>query len=443
MPDLFKPGDRDYVQKLNQLWQQFQAAGNPANPVFQTLAVAGQGIVANIFKITNSGGAQFLLMGNQDSEGTNNPSVITAANGQLAFGNGTSWSGSGGVISQYAQFSKTGIAFTPSLTAGGVIYANAGVSTTVVNANTSLNAPVLNLMQGVNVFNDAGQFTFYSSIGSVRVGYMQGSAGEAMTLMADVNTPELRFGTRGITRVRIGDGGWVMPTADNAQNLGWGNARWANAYVGTIISTSDARKKTAVKPMTDAMRAAARDLRDSIGVYQWLDAVKEKGPDLARWHVGMTVQQAIAILEKHGINPFSLGFICHDKWPAEYERRQINIGEKIIKHRDVVQQKTIEHERDHEVIEIVDGKPVLVSKPVKIQEPVFVDVPVSRPDGSLVMLETGQPMTVRMPELETVPEQYEVDADPVYEDVLIRPAGDCYSFRYDELNLFILAGVGQ
>ena len=52
--------------------------------------------VRDNFAITNTGGAQKMLMGNQDSAGANNPTILQAANGRLQIGNGTSWSGGGG-----------------------------------------------------------------------------------------------------------------------------------------------------------------------------------------------------------------------------------------------------------------------------------------------------------------------------------------------------------
>ena len=48
------------------------------------------------FALTSPGGATTFLIGNRDSLGTNNPNIITAANGNLYFGGGNSWSGSGG-----------------------------------------------------------------------------------------------------------------------------------------------------------------------------------------------------------------------------------------------------------------------------------------------------------------------------------------------------------
>jgi len=86
------------------------------------------------------------------------------------------------------------------------------------------------------------------------------------------------------------------------------------AATGTI-NTSDAREKTDVVSLTPAELAAAEDLSHAIGTYQWLSSISEKGADKARHHAGLTVQQAIAIMRAHGLDPMRYGFICYDQWP--------------------------------------------------------------------------------------------------------------------------------
>ena len=55
--------------------------------------------VLDSLSITNSAGAQYLIMGNQDSGGVNRPGVITSWNGgNFQFGYGTSWNGTGGTF---------------------------------------------------------------------------------------------------------------------------------------------------------------------------------------------------------------------------------------------------------------------------------------------------------------------------------------------------------
>jgi len=171
---------------------------------------------------------------------------------------------------------------------------------------------------------------------------------------------------------RSGNGA-VGPGADNTQDLGEASLRWAVVRAGTgSINTSDAREKTDVVPLTAAELAAAADLARAPGTYQWLAAVQAKGAD-ARWHAGLTVQQAIAIMQSHGLDPMRYGFICYDQWP--------------------------------ETPEVVNSWPA--------QDAVLDD------EGNVVTpaVEAGS----------EIAQEY-------------RPAGDRYSFRHDELLLFIVRG---
>jgi hypothetical protein len=128
------------------------------------------------------------------------------------------------------------------------------------------------------------------------------------------------------------------PATDNAYAFGGASNRatvlWA--VTGTI-STSDMREKNwlgalADVPQRDAYLAAARDIEDNLGLYQWLDAVAEKGED-ARWHFGALAQAVMAIFMAHGLEEkfnldlptdkfitkskrprFRHAFLCFDTW---------------------------------------------------------------------------------------------------------------------------------
>lgn len=162
----------------------------------------------------------------------------------------------------------------------------------------------------------------------------------------------------------------LAPNSDAARGLGGASARWSVVYSATgAINTSDAREKTVVSALSENETAAAKQLSREIGTYKWLKMVEEKG-DGARKHIGLTVQRAIEIMEQHGLEPFSYGFICYDEWEDEYE----------------------EHEATYE----------------------------------------------------TVTDEYGVESQKEvtpYQKVKIRDKGDRYSFRYDELSLFIAAGI--
>ena len=173
--------------------------------------------------------------------------------------------------------------------------------------------------------------------------------------------------------------GIVTPEADNTRTLGTGALRWSTVYAGTgTINTSDAREKTTVSALTANEINAAKQIAKEIGSYKWLSSVTEKG-DAARCHIGLTVQKAISILEANSLDAMAYGFICYDKWD------------------DVVV--------EHPAIEAVEA-----------QDATFDE------DGN-----------------ELTPAVEAVEAKAAWSEVTIK-AGDRYSFRMDELNLFIAAG---
>ena len=74
----------------------------------QKLQVNGIGEFAGALRITETGTAQHILIGNQDSGGVNKPTMIQAANGNFAIGTGNSWAGEGGTFSETMRASSDG-----------------------------------------------------------------------------------------------------------------------------------------------------------------------------------------------------------------------------------------------------------------------------------------------------------------------------------------------
>ena len=75
------------------------------------LQVNGIGEFAGALRITEGGTAQSILIGNQDSGGTNKPSIINGVNGALRFGWGSTWSGEGGTFTETLQLKSDGNAY--------------------------------------------------------------------------------------------------------------------------------------------------------------------------------------------------------------------------------------------------------------------------------------------------------------------------------------------
>ncbi|MGE8170266.1 tail fiber domain-containing protein [Pseudomonas putida] len=186
-----------------------------------------------------------------------------------------------------------------------------------------------------------------------------------------------------------------IPISDSSASLGLSGYRWSVVYSATgAINTSDAREKTSVSNLNANEIAAAKALSKEIGTYKWLASIQEKGED-ARLHVGMTVQRAVEIMEANDLDPMAYGFICYDSWDAVPEN-------SYVEQRGYIYTLNEETEEEQVVVENV------------------IEEGNAFPD-------TG------------VHWKYTHDETVVLNEAV--PAGDRYSFRYDELNLFIAAGI--
>lgn len=115
--------------------------------------------------------------------------------------------------------------------------------------------------------------------------------------------------------------GDFRPYNNGVANLGGSSNRFAVVYATTgSINTSDEREKTWRGAMTDDEYAAALQIIDELGLYQWNDSITAKGEDDARFHFGPRAQRVFAILDEHlGEGAWhNYAFACYDSWDAEY-----------------------------------------------------------------------------------------------------------------------------
>lgn len=114
------------------------------------------------------------------------------------------------------------------------------------------------------------------------------------------------------------NGGALRVGTDNLCDLGSPSFRFAVVRAGTgTINTSDERDKTPLRQITEAERAAALEIKASIGAYQWLASIEQKGEG-ARIHWGVGAQTVGEILRSHGLDPEKYAFWCYDEWDDEY-----------------------------------------------------------------------------------------------------------------------------
>lgn len=142
------------------------------------------------------------------------------------------------------------------------------------------------------------------------IGFWTGSAGTAPTRRAFINN------------------GAFSPGIDNAMALGWSGGRWSTVYAATgSINTSDAREKTTITPLGEALSRVAARIKASIGTFQWLEAVERKGADRARIHIGVTAQAVEAAFEAEGLDASRYALFCEDALTEEVEIEPARINE--------------------------------------------------------------------------------------------------------------------
>lgn len=116
------------------------------------------------------------------------------------------------------------------------------------------------------------------------------------------------------SRFRMAANGNFEPLTSNASSLGYAAGVFKDLFIqNSPIVSSDERLKQQFRSQSEAEKLAALEIKASICLYKFNDAVDLKG-DGARWHVGVKAQQVVSILESHDLNPFDYGFVCYDEW---------------------------------------------------------------------------------------------------------------------------------
>lgn len=151
---------------------------------------------------------------------------------------------------------------------------------------------------------EAQQIRFYSSTdSSVPTGILRVSGGTAGVTGSGTGefTPEI-FAVK-----------QIRPAAANTYACGASSFPWSGGFTQTAFTiTSDAICKSDPLLMTDAILDAAEEVQ--LVQYQYLDRIKEKGADGARWHFGAIAQRYVEAFERHGLDAHRFGFICYDEW---------------------------------------------------------------------------------------------------------------------------------
>ena len=258
-----------------------------------SLTVDGIGSVEDAFKITDSAGTQYLLMGNQDSAGTNCPRIFKVGNAQLEIGTGDSWSdNTGGTFTNHFTVAKNGqitsvgnhdfsagIDVTGDITVSGTVdgrdIASLGnkidgiengatadqtaseiltLIKTVDGAGSGLDADTLdgitagNFLRSDQADTASGDITFSGGSGAATIGggsditFTNGDwtgnhckiQQHNSTLYIVGSSTGIIFREGGNDRCKVDGSGNFIPGANNTYNLGSSSARWSNIYTNDL-----------------------------------------------------------------------------------------------------------------------------------------------------------------------------------------------------------------
>jgi hypothetical protein len=218
----------------------------------------------------------------------------------------------------------------------------------------------------------------------------------------------LEIGATGTMKV----GGDILPSVDNTYDLGSGSFRMGVIYAGTgTINTSDKREKSNIRKLTKKEIEVGLKLDSMRRLFQWNNALEEKGKDEARLHCGFIAQEVIEVFKKSKLDPFKYSFICYDKLDAEIKEawtEKVPVMEEI-----EIEKVSVEKVGKKFVQKIIkEKKEVQKTKKHKLYD-----------ENGNVIGEHKEPI------FETIEHPKEV----------IREAGDRYGLRYQGLESFILA----
>lgn len=145
-------------------------------------------------------------------------------------------------------------------------------------------------------------------------------AGEVHIAPAPSALFKVKQGLYGTDRMTVSSSD-ISPGADNTSSIGTAPKRPTQLYATTgTVNTSDEREKTEITTITETLKLIGKEIKEKIGMFQWLDSVEKKGDDGARWHFGVGAQTVKTIFEEYGLDGFKYGCLCYDEWPELPEK---------------------------------------------------------------------------------------------------------------------------
>jgi len=231
-----------FVKDINPGTLGFQVAQTWVQVVSPDLFVAKAGdvmtgslTVPNVFKVTASTGVQRILIGNQDSSGTNKPAIVQGSNGDITIGFGTDWSTGG------------------TLTASLGLAASLGATGITWQGNQVWHAGKMGAGSGLDADKLDGQdSTYYLNASNMSSGVLpvsRGGTGQNVTVTGGIvyGTSATAYSTSlaGTTGQVLTSNGAATPTWVSQSALSVGSATTANSANSATFATTAGNAATA------------------------------------------------------------------------------------------------------------------------------------------------------------------------------------------------------
>lgn len=189
-----------------------------------------------------------------------------------------------------------------------------------MNLGSSPNRWNVAYLQGVNIKSDDETQKRMTISTTLKAGAFQVSTAGNLGIYddsADAYVIAARSDGTAFMQMDTDINGAFRPSVNNTSDLGAPNKAFRSVYLcNSPTVVSDATLKDTPRDATAAENAAFAEIARLPGVWRWLQRIKEEGED-ARLHAGPTVQAAIAVMEKHGLDWRKYSAFCLDSWEAE------------------------------------------------------------------------------------------------------------------------------
>ncbi|EPP4977094.1 tail fiber domain-containing protein [Klebsiella pneumoniae] len=172
--------------------------------------------------------------------------------------------------------------------------------------------------------NGTSVATAHRSSVSAGVGYGGSSGTKALEFYVNGGTTYTqRIVATSTTVMRVEAGGNLAvdgnlyPTSDGTYSLGTLAGRWSQVFAtNSTITTSTKKKKRGLRQQEEAENNAFYEIGQLDSIWQWLEKYQTEGDD-ARLHSGPTVQDAIEIMDKYGLDWTKYAAFIYYKWDAQ------------------------------------------------------------------------------------------------------------------------------